>query len=135
MDGTSVLTGGGSAALLLAIVYVGRLALDWWRERTGAPRSETIGAVTDATAANSILLASLHETQERELQLSGQVEELRAQNSLLYDQMRKQRRDHDREMASLRIEYEGKLAKLQEQVDDFSHQLTDLRQQMRPDPS
>lgn len=126
MDAGTIVTGTGSAGVLLLISYLGRLALDWWRNRD-TPRNETAGAVTDAAAANALLLASLRETKEREDQLSGQVENLRSQNARLYEQVRQQRRDHERDMDALRAEYEKEIAALKSQVDDFAQRLTDLQ--------
>lgn len=126
MDAGNIVVGGGSAGLLLLLYYLGKLGLDWWNKRD-SPRTETAGAVTDAAAANSLLLASLRETKEREDQLSGQVEELRAQNARLYEQMRQQRRDHEREMEALRSEYEQEISGLKSQVEDFAQRLSDLQ--------
>ena len=126
MDAGTIVTGTGSAGVLLLLYYLGKLTLDWWQNRD-TPRNETAGAVTDAAAANALLLASLRETKEREDQLSGQVENLRSQNARLYEQVRQQRRDHERDMDALRAEYEKEIAALKSQVDDFAQRLTDLQ--------
>lgn len=135
IDPSTALTGGGAASLVLAVAYGLKQAADWWQTRDASERGDKTAAVTDAGAANALILASLRDAQEREAQLSGQVEELRAQNSRLYETMRQQRKDHDREMAAMRAEYETEISELRKQVDDFSERLADLQRRLRPDQS
>ena len=119
MDVGSVLTGGGVAGLMIAAVAVGRLALDWLKERSGEPRAERGAAVSDAATTNAMLLASLKEERESAQQLSAEVAELRAQNAALYQAMREQRRDYEREVGELRKQ----LTALTKQVDAFQQRL------------
>ena len=111
MNVDSLLTGGGSAAFVVALAYVGRLVFDWWKER-GAGRSARSTAVTDAAAANAVLLASLKEEREEVQRLSAEVAELRTQNAALYQRQREQRAEFEREIASLR----GQLDDLHERL-------------------
>lgn len=120
MDIGSALTGGGSAALVIAIAYAGRLALDWWREsKIPSPTTPATAAVKDAATANALLLSSLREEREETQRLSAEVAELRTQNAHLYQQMRQQRKDYEREVAELR----NRLTALTEQVEAFQRKL------------
>ena len=123
MDIASVLTGTGSAALVVAVAYAGRLGLDWWRERRTTPTAASraaSAAVGDAATANALLLASLHEEREEVQRLSGRVQELETQNALLYERMRDQGREYEREISALRG-----------QVDEFRRQLDSLQERLR----
>ena len=128
MDSTSaatsgLLTGSGIAGLLLGLAYLGRLGLDWLKQRKDGPRVTTTAAVTDAEATNAILLSSLREEREEVQRLSHEVAELRTQNGHLYQQMREQRKDYEREVASLRTH-----------LREVSDQLDALQQRLRTDP-
>ena len=88
MDPTSgatsgLLTGGGIAGILVAIAYLGRLALDWLKQRHDGPPARATAAVTDAEATNAILLSSLREEREEVQRLSHEVAELRTPNGHL----------------------------------------------------
>lgn len=123
MDLNSALTGGGSAAIVVAITYAGRLALDWWQGRTTPPSATPhTAAVADAATANALLLAALHEEREEVQRLSGRVQDLETQNALLYERMRDQRREYEREISALRG-----------QVDGFRRQLDDLQRRLQTD--
>lgn len=63
MDAGSLIAGGGAAALIIALVYVGRLGLDWLREKRSAPVAKTTAAVTDAAAANAVLVQTVETLQ------------------------------------------------------------------------
>lgn len=119
----SVLTGGGAAALVIATAHLGRLVLDWWRERRTAPQTVATSAVTDAAAANSLLLGALKEEREEVQRLSAEVAELRTQNANVYQKMREQRAEYEKEIAALRT-----------QVDEFRKQLDSLHTRLRTDP-
>lgn len=117
----TILTGGGAAALVVALAYAGRLGLDAWKERHSAPTAATSSAVTDAATANSLLLAALQEERVEVQRLSGEVENLRISNSRLYEQMRAQRQDYERELSELRqqlTEVSDRLAGLQTRLRD-----------------
>lgn len=123
MDFGTVLTGGGSAALVVAVTYAGRLWLDWWRERNTPPTTtHATAAVADAATANALLLASLHEEREEVQRLSGRVQELETQNALLYERMRDQRREYEREVAGLR-----------RRLDDLTRQVEAFQRSLRSD--
>ena len=125
MDLSPALTGGGSAALVFALAYVGRLGLDWWRERRTTPTAAgtaATAAVSDAATANALLLASLREEREEVQRLSAEVAEMRTQNAALYQRMREQRAEYEREISALRG-----------QVDDFRRQLDSLQERLRSD--
>lgn len=118
----TILTGGGSAGLVIAAAY----AYQQWRasrrEDHAAPREATSAAVTDAATANALLLASLREEREEVARLSGRIGDLETQNALLYERMRDQRRDYEREISALR-----------EQIDLFRKQLDRLQQRLHDD--
>lgn len=59
MDWGNAVAGGGIAGLILSITYVGRLALDWAKERKTGSVSEKSASVTDAATANTVILKSL----------------------------------------------------------------------------
>jgi hypothetical protein len=67
----SLLTGGGIAALLTAIAYVGKMILDWRK----APKVQSL-AVVDAQTANAILSGTLRELRDENKRLVGRVGEL-----------------------------------------------------------
>ena len=124
MDSTSaatsgLLTGSGIAGLLLGLAYLARVVLDWLKQRGEGPRVKTTAAVTDAEATNAILLSSLREEREEVQRLSHEVAELRTQNGHLYQQMREQRKDYEREVASLRTH----LREVSDQLDALQHRL------------
>lgn len=124
----TILTGGGTAALLIALAYAGRLALDWLKERRTGTSAVVSSAVTDAATANSLLLAALQEERIEVQRLSGEVENLRLSNAKLYEQMREQRQEYERELAELRKQLgavSDRLASLQ----------TRLSTEIPPDPS
>lgn len=133
MDPTSgatsgLLTGGGIAGILVAAAYLGRLALDWLKQRHDGPPARTTAAVTDAEATNAILLSSLREEREEVQRLSHEVAELRTQNGHLYQQMRQQRKDYEREVSELRAQ----LRALTDRLESFQHR---LQSDPPPDPA
>lgn len=113
MDPVSLPALGGWAGLLVSLAYIGRLAFDWWRDRRKAPQERTSATVSDAAAANAMLLASLKEEREEVQRLSGEVAELRTQNSVLYQRMRELREQYEREIMQLRGELEEALDRLE----------------------
>lgn len=80
----NVVTGGGVVGLLLALSYVGKLLLDWYKTPT-PPRSaqrKDAAAVTDAQAANAVLTASLLALQGENGRLVHRVEVLEDEAAL-----------------------------------------------------
>jgi len=118
-----VLTGGGIAGIIVAVVAVGRLTLDWLRQRSDGPVKHTTAAVADAEATNAMLLSSLREEREETARLSVRIEDLETQNGQLYQQIRDQRRDYEREVADLR-----------NQLRTVSERLEEFQQRLRTDP-
>lgn len=104
IDVPTALTGGGAGTLVLGLGYAYQQVTRSRREKLSAPVEATSSAVTDAAAANSLLLASLKEEREETQRLSAEVAELRTQNAHLYQQMREQRREYEKEIAILRSE-------------------------------
>lgn len=123
MDVTSALTGGGAGTLVLALAYGYQQWAASRRDKRKAPVEATSSAVTDAAAANSLLLASLREEREETQRLSAEVAELRTQNAALYQQMRQQRKDYEREVAGLR-----------EQLEAIQTRLGKFESELRTDP-
>lgn len=77
----ALVTGGGLGALALAISYIGRLALDWVRERRTGPRETTTAAVTDAATANAVLLSTVEALQGENTRLHKRVATLETENA------------------------------------------------------
>lgn len=100
-----LVTGGGLGGIALAVVYVGRLTLDWLRERRKAPVETSTAAVTDAATANAVLLSTLESVQGENKRLQGRVKTLEDENAA-----------KDRKLADL----EGRLA-------DIAAELAELR--------
>lgn len=75
-----ITTGGGIAGGIIALVYVGRLALDWWRERKQeTPKAAAALAssqVTDAATANAVLVQTVETLQAENGRLSARVQHL-----------------------------------------------------------
>lgn len=121
-DIESLLTGGGTAGVIIAITY----AYQQWqasrREEKAEPRAAISAAVTDAAAANSLLLAALQEERVEVQRLSGEVENLRMSNAKLYEQMRSQRAAYEKELADLR-----------EEINAVSRRLHEAEQRVRID--
>lgn len=122
IDAGALITGGGSASLILAVVYAWQQWQKSRADRRAEPRHAVSAAVTDAATANSLLLASLKEEREEVARLSGRVGDLETQNALLYERIRDQRR-----------EYEAEIAKLRKQVEGFTRQLSDLQLRIQSD--
>lgn len=64
----SLVTGGGAAAILISVAYMGRLGLDWWRERRKGP-----SVVGDAATVNAMLVTSLEGLQKENGRLVARV--------------------------------------------------------------
>ena len=77
----ALVTGGGIGGLALAIVYVGRLTLDWLRERRKGPVENTSAAVTDAATANAVLLSTIESLQSKNARLWTRVGSLETENA------------------------------------------------------
>ena len=121
-DLESVLTGGGTAGVIVALTYAYQQIQAARRDRKSEPRAATSAAVTDAAAANSLLLAALQEERVEVQRLSGEVENLRLSNAKLYEQMRSQR-----------AAYEAELATLRDQLNEVSDRLATLQSRLRAD--
>lgn len=117
-----VLTGGGIGGLILAVAYAWQQWTRSRQEKRAEPRNAISAAVSDATAANSLLLAALQEEREEVGRLSGRVQELETQNELLYEKIRDQRREYETEIQTLR-----------RQVTEFERRLTEFQTRLRDD--
>lgn len=120
MNIESVVTGGGTGSLVVALAYAYQQFQAARRDRRAELKGTSSSAVTDAAAVNSMLLATLEDEREEVQRLSGRVQELENQNALLYERIRDQRR-----------EYEHRIDELRAQVDSFREQLDALREQLR----
>lgn len=73
-------TAGGITGAAIAVVYVGRLILDWYRERkTETPKAAAAVAtaqVSDAATANAVLVATVQSLQAENARLAGRVQHL-----------------------------------------------------------
>lgn len=118
----TILTGGGTGGMVVALAFAYQQYQASRRDKRTAPAEANSAAVTDAAAANSLLLASLREEREETQRLSGRIEDLETQNALLYERMRDQRREYEREIAQLR-----------RQVDSVQDQLSQFETKLRRD--
>lgn len=112
----TILTGGGSGGLVVAMAYAYRQWQASRREHRAEPRTAATSAVTDAAAANSMILAALQEEREDNARNAGRIADLETQNALLYEKLRDQRREYEREIGELRTqltEVSNRLAGLQ----------------------
>jgi len=76
-----LITGGGITGLAVAIVYMGRLALDWLRDRRSAPINAASAYVGDAATANAVLVKSLEALQAENTRLVSRVQYLEAEDA------------------------------------------------------
>ena len=121
-DVESLLTGTGTGGVILAVGYAYQQFQASRREKKAEPRAATSAAVTDAAAANSLLLAALQEERVEVQRLSGEVENLRMSNAMMYEQMRSQR-----------TTYEAELTALRSQLNEVSDRLAGLQSRLRTD--
>lgn len=105
MDVASLLTGSGAAALIIALVYAGRLGLDWLREKRAAPVARTTAAVTDAAAANAVLVQTVEtlqaETSRQARKIRHLEEEAEAKDKKI-DELESRLNDIAAELAALK---------------------------------
>lgn len=115
----TVLTGGGAGGLIIAVAYAWQQIQASRREKRSEPRNRTHSAITDAEAVNRLLLAGLSEEREEVQRLSGRVMDLETQNALLYERIRDQRRDYEKEIAELRRQ----LGVVSDRLNEFQERL------------
>lgn len=123
MDLGSLVTGGSAGGFVLALAYAWQQFQKSRADARAEPRAEATSAVTDAATANSLILAALQEEREDNARNAGRIAELETQNALLYEKIRDQRREYEREIAALR-----------ERVENFRQQLDALQQRLSTDP-
>lgn len=75
-----LITGGGIAGLLVAATYVGRLGLDWLRDKRSAPTTAASVHVGNAATANAVLVATLEGLQAENSRLVKRVADLEAED-------------------------------------------------------
>ena len=101
----AVITGGGVAGLVLSLTYVGRLALDWWRDRHTVSSSTASAHVGDAATANAVLVKTLEGLQAENGRLQARVQHLEAEDQRKADKITELERrlsDIATELAALR---------------------------------
>ena len=81
-DVSPYITGGGVSALIMALAYAGRQAMDWWRERNTEKRAGGTVQVTDAATANAVLVQTMKLLQHENTRLQVRVRDLEAQDRL-----------------------------------------------------
>lgn len=115
----SLLAGGGTAGGIIAVGYVGRLALDWLKDhRSGevaektAAVAEKTGAVTDAATASTVVLASLKALQEENTRQQEKIRHLEAE---------------DERKSRVITELTDRLAKAQVQIQGIADELEQLK--------
>ena len=118
--GQSLLTGGGVAGLIWASAFAWHQFRASRREDEAAPREAATSAVTDAGAANSILLATLQDNRVELDRREGENERLRIQNAKLYEEKRQ-----------LIHKYEAELDFLRTQLKAVSDRLESVQVQLR----
>ncbi|HEX8489302.1 MAG TPA: hypothetical protein VF642_12210 [Propionibacteriaceae bacterium] len=119
MNPDVILANGGIAGLILALVAVGKLAKDWWRDRHDITNRDELQeltkgstAVADASAANAVILASLNDMRTENARLTRKVETLELQNTA-----------KDKKIRDL----ESKLADALDQIHDIAAELAALK--------
>lgn len=90
IPGADVLASGGVIGLILALAYIGRLLLDWIKERkTDKTVGVTVGiaektaAMSDASTVNAMILSSLEAVTDENGRLRSRVESSEAENARL----------------------------------------------------
>lgn len=106
-------TGGGIAGGVAAIAYATKLFVEARKEARATGTNGTSAAVSDAAAANSLLLAALQEERGEVQRLSDRVDALQKENGDLYAQMQRQRRDYDAELQAMREQLAGLTTQLE----------------------
>lgn len=119
MSFDSLLAGGGTAGGILAAGYVGRLALDWYKEhRSGevaektAAVAEKTSSVTDAATASTVVLASLKALQEENTRQQAKIRHLEAE---------------DERKTKVITELTDRLTKAQAQIQGIADELEQLK--------
>lgn len=77
-----VLAGGGIAGLTIAISYIGRLVLDWVKEKRDGEVVEKSTSVTDAATANAVIIQSLKALGEENSRLQRKVGHLEQESAV-----------------------------------------------------
>lgn len=76
MNVPEILTGGGVVGLIWAAGYVGRLGLDTWRAKRAGPREESAAWITDAAAANAVLVTTIGSLQAENRRMGRKIQHL-----------------------------------------------------------
>lgn len=113
---TDLLTGiGGSGGFVVAVAFVVAQVV----KSRGERRAQPSGAVTDASTANALLLASLESERDENNRLRARV----AAAERRIDELQIQRED-DREV------HRRELAAVQARLEQFTREATELRRQL-----
>lgn len=73
MTTDSLVAGGGVAGLIIAVAYIGRLGLDWFKEKRSGDVIEKSTSVTDAATANAVILQTVKALGEENARLQKKV--------------------------------------------------------------
>lgn len=106
------------AALLTALVNVGRLFFDWKRSKKNTTKAKRQEPIENASQANTIVLNSLDALREENQGLRRKIERLENDNEEL--------RRRDAESRETIQELQEQLSKLQDQLNKAQRQLDEL---------
>ncbi|MCW2543122.1 MAG: hypothetical protein JWM40_674 [Frankiales bacterium] len=112
MNADQVLAGGGVAGLVIAVSYIGRLVLDWFKEKRSGDVVEKSTSVTDAATANAVILQSLKALGEENVRLQKKVGHLESESAA-----------KDRKISELN----DRLGTAQEQIQSIADELAQLK--------
>lgn len=112
MDIAQVLTGGGSAGLVIAIAYALKLLLDWLKEDRAGRHTESMTTVTNAQTANAVILKSLEAMERENARMRSRVVSLETELA-----------DSDAKMDTLR----ARLIDAQIKISNISRELDEMK--------
>lgn len=78
---STLVTGSGIAGIIVALVYAGRLTLDWFKERRTGKVASSSAVVGDAATANTILVQTVTSLQGENARLVSRVIYLEAEDA------------------------------------------------------
>lgn len=115
----ALLANGGVAGLLVALAAVAKVGFDWYRDRHDIKNrdhlqelTEGTTAVSDASAANAIVLESLKAVHEENARLTKKVDGLERQNAAKDNQIK---------------DLQNRVADMRKQVEQLALELANLR--------
>jgi hypothetical protein len=97
-----ILAHGGPVALLLAVVWAGKYAIEGFVSWRRSRRQDGGAVMTDAATTNAMLLDALRVERSDNRSKDQRIDELEREVDDLRDQLWQQRREYEHEVAELR---------------------------------